>query len=163
MADEPTDAPDDKDAPKDSDKPDDTGDLGEPGKKALEAERRARKAAEKAAKDFEARIKELEDKDKSETEKLRDAAAKAEKDKAEAHAAYLRLKVGTAKGLDPEVAELLRGETEEELEAHADRLAEKFKPGKPGGDADQGNRGKAPDGKGEDMNALLRAAATGSN
>lgn len=52
-------------------------DLGDAGKRALESERSARREAEKQAKELAARLKELEDRDKSETDKLReDLAAK---------------------------------------------------------------------------------------
>jgi hypothetical protein len=54
--------------------------LGEPGKKALAEERAARKAAEKLAAEQAAKLKEFEDRDKTEAEKLAarvDAAEKA--------------------------------------------------------------------------------------
>lgn len=137
-----------------------TEELGEAGKKALEEERKARKTAEKAAKAYEARLKELEDKDKSEAEKLAERATNAEKTAAEAHKQYLRLKVGVDKGLPTAVADRLQGETEEDMAADADRLLEVLKPGKPKGDADGGSRGSTSEG-GSDMNSLLRAAARG--
>lgn len=53
-------------------------DLGDSGKKAIEAERKARRDADKRAKDLEARLAQFEDANKSETERLTDRAAKAE-------------------------------------------------------------------------------------
>jgi hypothetical protein len=44
-----------------------TAELGDAGKKALDAERREKRAAEKRAADLEARLKEFEDRDKTET------------------------------------------------------------------------------------------------
>jgi hypothetical protein len=65
------------DPPADPPKLDDA--LGEPGKKALAEERAARKAAEKALAEREAKLKEFEDRDKTEAEKLAARAAAAEK------------------------------------------------------------------------------------
>lgn len=104
--------------------------LGDPGKKALDAERTARKAAEKAKTDLEARLKELEDRDKSDTQKLTDQVAAAEKRVAEAEARALRLEVATSKGLTPAQAKRLVGTTKDELEADADELVETFGAGK---------------------------------
>jgi hypothetical protein len=53
-------------------------DLGDNGKKALDAERRAKRDAEKRATELEARLKELEDRDKTEAERQADKVAKAE-------------------------------------------------------------------------------------
>lgn len=79
MADEPTpsDAPEEtpEDTPADPTPP--AGDLGDPGKKALEAERAARRRAEKDAKAAKAEADKLREQTQSETEKLL-AAAKAE-------------------------------------------------------------------------------------
>lgn len=131
MADEPDDKPDPKDDPKDEpvDKPDPKDDLGDPGKKALDAERKARAAAEKRAKEFEARIKEFEDKDKTEAQKAAAAKAEADKRAETAEAKALRLEVAFEKGLTPKQAKRLTGSTREELEADADELLEDF--GKP--------------------------------
>ena len=130
MADDPNDQPDPKDEPKDEpvDKPDPKDDLGDPGKKALDAERKSRAAAEKRAKDLEARIKEFEDKDKTEAQKAADAKAEADKRAETAEAKALRLEVAFEKGLTPKQAKRLTGSTREELEADADELLEDFKP-----------------------------------
>lgn len=119
---------------------------------------KALKKANKEAETLRLQLKEYEDSKKSEEQKLTEAKAAAEKEAAEAKLDYLRLKVGTSKGLPAAVAERLRGETEEEMAEDADRLLELIKPGSPSGSADGGNQGKAPE-KGDDMNTLLRKAA----
>jgi hypothetical protein len=98
-------------------KGDDTKDLGDAGKKALDEERKARRDAEKALKDAQTRLQELEDRDKSETQKLADRIAQAEKRAADAEANLLRHEVAAAKGVK---ARWLSGTTREELEAAAD-------------------------------------------
>lgn len=101
-------------------------DLGDTGKKALDAERKARRDAEKKAKDLETRLKELEDKDKSEADKLRDDLANAQKSLATHEAKALRAEVAMAKGLTPAQARRLVGDSQEELEADADDILENF-------------------------------------
>lgn len=93
--------------------------LGEAGIAALKSEREARKAAEKAAADAIARIKEFEDRDKSEAEKQQEALAAARAELAELTVAKTRAEVAAAKGVP---ANLLSGSTQEELEASADAL-----------------------------------------
>lgn len=130
MADDPKDksAKDDpKDQPKDDPK-NEPDDLGEAGKKALEKERRARRQAEKDAKDVSERLKAIEDKDKSEADKLRDERDDAVKARDEARANELRLQIATDKGLTPAQAKRLVGTTKEELEADADDFLESIKP-----------------------------------
>lgn len=133
MADDPKDPADDPQDPKDpkdpADKPDPKEDLGDAGKRALDAERKARAAAEKRAKEAEAKAKEFEDRDKTETQKAADARTAAEKRAEEAEAKSLRLEVAFEKGLTPKQAKRLTGSTREELEADADELLEDFKPG----------------------------------
>lgn len=104
-----------------------TGDLGDAGKKALEAERRDKRAAEKRAADLEARLKEFEDKDKTESTRALERAEAAEKRAADAEARAIRLEVASEKGLTPAQAKRLVGETREELEADASELLETFK------------------------------------
>lgn len=113
----------------------------------------ALKKANKEAETYRRRLKELEDRDKSDQQKATERATQAEKDAADARTAYLRLKVGTTKGLAPSLAERLRGETEEEMAADADALLAAVKPnGK--GSFDSGPKRQAP--KATDMNALIR-------
>lgn len=93
--------------------------LGEAGLSALKSEREARKAAEKERADLAARIKEFEDRDKSETQKQQEALEQAKRELAELTVAKARAEVAAAKGVP---AGLLIGSTQEELEASADAL-----------------------------------------
>ncbi len=81
----------------------DAGNLGDAGKRALDAERQARREAEKRARDAEMRLAEFERRD-------------------------LVREVASAKGLDGALAERLRGSTKEELEADADEFLALVKP-----------------------------------
>lgn len=105
-----------------------TGELGDAGKKALDAERREKRAAEKRAAELEAKLKEFEDRDKTESTRAVERAEAAEKAAAAAEARALRLEVASEKGLTPAQAKRLVGETREELEADASELLETFKP-----------------------------------
>lgn len=88
----------------------------------------AAKAERKRREELEARVKEYEDANKSEGEKLADAKATAEKDAAVAKTELARLRVAMRKGLTPEQAEFLRGDTEDEIEANAEKLLASFTP-----------------------------------
>lgn len=99
-------------------KPDDEQ-LGEAGIAALKSEREARKAAEKERSELAARIKEFEDRDKSESQKQQEALEQAKRELAELTVAKTRAEVAAAKGVP---AGLLSGSTQEELEASADAL-----------------------------------------
>lgn len=96
-----------------------TGQLGAPGLAALKSEREAKAAAEKRAADAEARIKEFEDRDKTEAQKQADALAEAQAKVAELTAGKTRAEVAAAKGVP---VGLISGATKEELEASADAL-----------------------------------------
>lgn len=125
--------------------------LGDAGKKALDEERKARKAAEAELVKFRKADQERADADKTEAQKLADRATAAEKAAADAEARALRLEVAQAKGLTAGQAKRLQGSSREELEADADELLEAFPakpaaPGTPKPDPSQGARGSgAPD------------------
>lgn len=147
-----------------------TGELGDAGKKALEAERRDKRAAERRAAELEARLKEFEDRDKSESARAIERAEAAEKAAAAAEARALRLEVASEKGLTPAQAKRLVGESREELEADADELLETFKPAASSDDdshepiaesLDLGIRGGAPK-AGKSTADLFAAAIDGS-
>ncbi|MFJ1461829.1 hypothetical protein [Nocardia sp. N2S4-5] len=89
--------------------------LGEGGKKALEAERQARAAAEKAQKTLEAKVKAFEDAQKTEAERTADRIRELEQDAAKA----LRYEAAAAEGLPLSSAQRLNGKTLEELRADA--------------------------------------------
>ena len=99
-----------------------TPDLGDGGKKALDAERRARRQAEKAATDAAARIKEYEDRDKTESQKLTEQLAALKAEAATARAEALRLRVAAELGLPGDLHEFLTGDDEESVRAKAQKL-----------------------------------------
>ncbi len=99
-------------------------DLG--AKKALEAERKARREAEKQLRDLNARLKEIEDKDKSEVDRLREQVEQLKSEATTATAKAIRAEVAAEKGLTAAQAKRLAGATREELEADADEILEAF-------------------------------------
>lgn len=125
--------------------------MGDPGKKALQEERQKARAAERELKAAQARLKEFEDRDKSEAEKTAERLSAADKRAAEAEQKAIRLEVAYAKGLTPAQAKRLVGSSREELEADADDILATFptapaapdrKAPKP--DPSQGTRGGKP-------------------
>jgi chromosome segregation ATPase len=99
--------------------------------KAIKAEREAAKEARRRAEEAEAKVKEYEDAQKSEQQKLEEAAAAAKEEAdalrkqiTELEVRQRRSDVALAKNLPPKLAERLRGETVEEIEADADALLE---------------------------------------
>lgn len=117
--------------------------LGEGGKKALNAERDARKAAEKSAAELKARLDEIEQANLSDLEKAQNAAKAAEERLAEIEATALRQKVAIAKGVPEKWVDRLRGATEEELAADADLILSDFQQSSttPKPDLSQGSQG----------------------
>lgn len=114
-------------------------------KSALAKEREARRKAEQEAKtnaDAAKRLKQAEDADKSEMDKLNERASAAEKRAEEAESNALRLQVASAKGLTSAQARRLVGSSKEELESDADELLESFGAKKSEGDeGDDGGKG----------------------
>lgn len=122
-------------------KPDDQ--LGDTGKKALAAERDARKAAEKELAKYRKAEQDRADADKTEAEKR----AAAEQRATDAELRATRLEVAHAKGLTPAQAKRLVGSTQAEIEADADEILRDFptapaKPAAPKPDPSQGARGE---------------------
>ena len=101
-------------------------DLGEAGKKALDAERRNAKAAARERDALAAKLKEHEDRDKSESQRLTERAETAEKAVAAAEARALRLEVAAEQGLTLAQAKRLVGVSRDELEADAKELLATF-------------------------------------
>jgi hypothetical protein len=99
-----------------------TPELGDAGKKAIAAERAAKRAAEKRAAELEARVKEFEDASKSEAEKAAARAEAAEKALAEMTERALRLQVATEMGVPADLHEFLTGHDEESLRVQAEKL-----------------------------------------
>ena len=103
--------------------------LGDPGKKALDAERDARRAAEAELAKIQARVKEIEDKDKSELEKLAETnqvLATTASDHAKLRAAMAAAPEGTTPQQILGLYSRLQGTTPEELEADAATLFAQF-------------------------------------
>jgi hypothetical protein len=130
--------------------------LTDPGKKALQTERTARRDAERQLADQATRLSEFEDRDKTDQQKLEERATGAEGERDEWKSKFLRLKVSTEKGLPIELADLLQGDDETKLAAHAEVLLKHVNAGGgSGGDNghDQGARGSAAP---KSMNELIR-------
>ncbi len=122
-------------------------------KRSRENEAKA-KANAGAAKELEG----IKDKDKTENERLTEALAKAEQEKAAAETGLLRASVAAEKGLPPELASRLTGSTKDEIEADADDLLKVVgSAGGPGTDLKQGGRG-ADTGQ-NDVDSWIRSAA----
>lgn len=117
------------DDPKDDDKDDDKSTLDNAGKKAIDAMKRERNAAKKALAEAQAKIKEYADKDKTDTERLAEAAEEAKTRAGKAEQGFRKLQ--TAMDRAPEgatlaqikaVAKRLSGDSDEEMEEDADEL-----------------------------------------
>jgi hypothetical protein len=140
--------------------PDYPADLGDAGKKALDAERRARTAAENQTATLRARLAAIETAQLSDLDKAKKAADDAMSDATAARAEALRYRIATRFQVTDEDAELfLTGTDEETLTRQAERLVARNKPGTPKPDHSQGARGStAPQTSGE----LFAAAVEGS-
>lgn len=118
--------------------------LGDAGKKALTAERDARKQAERKNAEYEARLKEIEDANLSELEKAtrerdeyRETVAKIQREND-------RNRVAIEKGVPSDLIEFITGETAEDMAAKADLLISRLNasPSTPKPDRTQGASGK---------------------
>lgn len=96
--------------------------LGEHGLTALKNERRANKSLREQLAAANARIKEFEDRDKTDAEKASERIASLEKSNTSNAAKALRYEVAVDKQLPKVLAERLQGSTREELESDADSL-----------------------------------------
>ncbi len=106
----------------------------------------ALRKANKEAETLRLRLKDLEDRDKTETQRLTDRVEAAEKAASGHEATALRLSVAFDKGLTAQQAKRLVGTSRDELEADADEIRRDF-PTPPGtvrltGSVDQGTRGR---------------------
>lgn len=122
---------------------------------ALRAEREAARAAKKQADELATKVREFEDRDKSDQQKLEERAAAAERKHGEAEAKLLRFEVAAAKKVPMHLASRLQGSTKQEIEADADALLRDLGPTAP--DFDGGPRDNAP--ATGDMDALIRRAS----
>lgn len=116
--------------------------LGEGGRKALDAERAARKVAEKSAADALARLKQIETAQLSDLERAQREAAEARDALASLTKQALRDRVALTKGVPADLAEFLSGDTEDEIAAKADVLLARLNaPTSPRPDPSQGTHG----------------------
>jgi hypothetical protein len=76
----------------------------------------------KANADAAKRLAELEESQKTETQRLSDGLAAEKAQREQAEQSLLRLRVAVAKGLPADLVDRLRGDSEEELSADADSL-----------------------------------------
>lgn len=118
--------------------------LGEGGKKALDAERAARKAAEKAAADLQAQLDEINRASESALERAQREAKEAQEAAEKATTDALRFRVAAKHGISDEDADLfLTGRDAETLERQAARLVERTPSATaPRPDPSQGAKGK---------------------
>jgi len=96
--------------------------LGEGGLKALKAERERAAAAEKLAADREAKLKEYEDRDKSEEQKTLDRIAAAEKRAQDLELTANRATVAATSAVPMEVLAGPKSGSQEDIQAFADAL-----------------------------------------
>jgi hypothetical protein len=95
---------------------------------------------------MEGRLRELEDRDKSEQDKLAERVTAAEARAVEAETRLLRLDVAREHGLDLDAAAFLTGSTREEVELRAEELAKLLKDkAKPSAGFDGGARQTVPE------------------
>lgn len=136
----------------------DPADLGDAGKKALDAERKRAAAAEREAKTLKARLDEIEAASLSELEKAQKAANDAAARLAEYEKTTLRQKVALIKGVPADLVDRLRGDTEDEIAADADALMALVNaPTTPLPDPSQGARGGATPLNSDGLEQALRA------
>lgn len=137
-----------------AERPKDTGETKIPP----EVERALRKA-NKEAETLRLKLKEFEDRDKTEAQKLTERATEAETRAAQATASLLRYEVASDKKLPAGWAQRLQGSTKEELEADADKLLADLgtqqQRNSPSFDGGVRKPAAAP----TDMNALIRQKA----
>jgi len=119
--------------------------LGPAGEKALEEWKRRAKEAEAAARANAERIREFEDRDKTELQRAQEAAARATAEAEAVRAELLRSRILAEHGLTAEDAEFLPAGAEDDMRAAAQRLAERLaaaapqKPAGPRPDPSQGS------------------------
>jgi hypothetical protein len=102
--------------------------LGEGGKKALDAERKRARELEKQLKELQKFKQEIESANLTEMEKLQNQLKEASEFRSKAERELALKNVAIEKGLPKELVARLRGDTEEELLADADELLTLFAP-----------------------------------
>jgi beta-glucosidase-like glycosyl hydrolase len=125
-------------------------------KNAIDRQKQEAKAAKQRAAELEAKVREFEDRDKTEQQKLEEKATTAEQRAAAAEMKALRFEIAAAKGVPLSQAHRLQGATRDELEKDAEAFLQDVKPST-GGQLDGGARGST--GPTDDMDTLIRRAA----
>lgn len=142
--------------------PNDAAELGDPGKRALAAERDARKAAEKQAEAFRAQLDEIKRSQMSDLEKAQAAAQDLQREAETARAEALRWRIAAKHGISDEDAEtFLTASDEATLTRQAERLAtlataSAATPATPKPDLTQGGRGGSPALNGDGLEQALK-------
>ena len=96
--------------------PSDVAELGDPGKRAIAAEREARKAAEKQAEAFRAQLDEIKKSQMSDLEKAQATAQEVQAEAEKARSEALRWRIAAKHGISDEDAEtFLTGSDENSL------------------------------------------------
>ena len=127
--------------------PADVAALGDPGKKAIAAEREARKAAEDAAKSLQAQLDEIRKAQMSDLEKAQATATEFQQAAEQARAEALRWRIAAKHGISDEDAETFLTATDEaSLTRQAERLSalNTSAPATPKPDRSQGGTGEPP-------------------
>ena len=123
----------------------DPAELGEAGKKALEAERKRANALEKQLKQFQAEREQAEAAKLSDLERAQKAAQEAAAQLAEYQKTAIRQKVALEKGIPANLVDRLRGDDEESFSVDADALLALLnKPTTPRPDPSQGAKPALP-------------------
>lgn len=135
--------------------------LGDAGKKALDAERTARKAAEDSAKSLQAELAKIQQASMSELEKAQAAATENLKAAEAARSEALRWRIAAKHGISDEDAEtFLTGSDEDSLTKQAERLAVLAKaqagPTTPKPDLTQGGSATPPALNGDGIESALK-------
>ena len=167
--------PDDKPDPKPDDKPDAPkpddddplpDDLGDKGKQAIDrmkeqrnAARAAQREAERIAAEQAAKLKAIEDKDKTELERATEAATAATARAEKAERESVRLKVIAQSTLPAELHEFVTGDTEDAMRASATKLADAVNAAPPRQPQPDGSQGPKPDGGPVDFRKVDKAEA----
>lgn len=114
--------------------------------KNLRAQAAKYRTEAKANADAAARLAAYEESRKTEQQKLLERAELAERERDAVRSEAMRARVALVKGLPGDLADRLRGQSEDELSEDADRLLALLKPSGPArfGDVDQGVRTSPP-------------------
>lgn len=103
--------------------PDPAQELGEGGKKALEAERKARAAAEKLAAEREAKLREYEDRDKTEEQRRQEEKERLERELSELTVAKTRAEISASTSIPVGILAGPASGSPEDIQSYADMLA----------------------------------------